>query len=854
MVKQSTIEKISRGLLASIKVGIFLTLFLPVFMHSNFFFPFIVPKNILFRISVEVILILYICLAYINPKYRPSFSSKILWAVSGFGLIALITSFTGIGVYRSFWGNYERMAGMFHLLHLIGYFFVLFNVLKQEKEWYPFFSFSIFVSMLMCMVGFSQWIGADLLLKSSGGSRITGTIGNAAFVAAYLIFSIFFLIYFLIHQKNFNIKTFGISILGINFFLIFSAILSKAFSESDWGMLNSLKMPLLLEATKIVEYTWQTTLVYWFYAPFMILGLFLWWLHYKNQAYRQLFSIITPARIYLALILALHLFILWHTQTRGALLALYLGSIVGAGLVIWRNQQQIYRLIASVVLAVLLISPVVLVLSKDSNFVNSNDTLRRLATISLTDTTTESRLTTWQASFGGWVKEPRLLFLGTGLENYYYVFNKNFPIEIYKDAGSQVWFDRAHNIILDVGVTTGIFGLLVYLSVLLLAGYRAVIHGLKSDNNQIIGWLLAILLGVYFIQNLFVFDTLNTEIPFYFVLAFIVFLSYQNQSSEEESKKTNDWFWGNIIYPTIAVLLLVITLIGVNIQTARANNFIFKAFKVQPSQSSPFVKEREEYFRRAIALANTGRFEARDQLSNYIFEVIQYPNFVTPAVIQSIDFTVDQLKNNVAEEPLNIRHHLVLANMFNGFSLYNKPELLNQAIKTLEDAIWLSPSRPQVYFELGRSYALKGEIEKATEVFLTGVNLSPKIIDARLNLMNFYISTGQLAEAEKEEDTVKQLGWKPTEAEYLRLINSHVRVKNYQKAIQMYQTILTTRGLAEYYAQMAMIYARMGEKELARQSVAEAVKRAPALEPEVKVFLERLEKGELVDQDFVNNK
>src|SRR5690606_8564060 len=103
---------------------------------------------------------------------------------------------------------------------------------------------------------------------------------------------------------------------------------------------------------------------------------------------------------------------------------------------------------------------------KDSTIVSNNDTLRRLATISLTDTTTESRLTTWQASLSGWIKEPKIFFLGTGLENYYYVFNKNFPIEIYKKAGSQIWFDRAHNIILDIGVTTGIFGLLTYLLIL----------------------------------------------------------------------------------------------------------------------------------------------------------------------------------------------------------------------------------------------------------------------------------------------------------------------------------------------------------------------------------------------------
>jgi hypothetical protein len=71
--------------------------------------------------------------------------------------------------------------------------------------------------------------------------------------------------------------------------------------------------------------------------------------------------------------------------------------------------------------------------------------LRKLAAISTNDITTQSRLLTWQASWQEFWSGD----LGLRPENYYYVFNKRFPTAIFRDAGSQIWFDRAHNIIFD---------------------------------------------------------------------------------------------------------------------------------------------------------------------------------------------------------------------------------------------------------------------------------------------------------------------------------------------------------------------------------------------------------------------
>ena len=69
-------ENIIKILLWTIKIGIFLTLFLPLVMHSHFFFPFIVVKNVLFRIVVEIIFVAYLLLAHLDPHYRPKFNNS----------------------------------------------------------------------------------------------------------------------------------------------------------------------------------------------------------------------------------------------------------------------------------------------------------------------------------------------------------------------------------------------------------------------------------------------------------------------------------------------------------------------------------------------------------------------------------------------------------------------------------------------------------------------------------------------------------------------------------------------------------------------------------------------------------
>src|SRR3989344_2632466 len=237
-------QRITRTLLNIIWLSMLLILFLQLIMHSRFFFPFIVPRNVAFRVIVEIAFAAYLVLAYLEPSYRPKMH-RLAWAVLAFLGVSFLAALVGLNFNRSFWGNYERMSGLFHQLHLVLYFFVLYNTFKRHEAWHSLLTFSIFTSSLMSLLGFAQWLQIPFLLASSGGERISGSIGNATFFATYLLFNLFFLLYCWAKEQRFDLKLFVRSYLIFDIYLIVSGLFNKLAPSADWGWLNWLRAPLL---------------------------------------------------------------------------------------------------------------------------------------------------------------------------------------------------------------------------------------------------------------------------------------------------------------------------------------------------------------------------------------------------------------------------------------------------------------------------------------------------------------------------------------------------------------------------------------------------------------------------------
>jgi O-antigen ligase len=182
-----------------IRWGTYLILFTPLIVSSRFFFPFISPKGLYFMALSEIIFVSWLVLILFFKKYRPKFNSIIL-SVSLFIFVLFLATVFSVDPSRSFFSNYERMAGFLMYFHLFFFFLVCASTFNK-RDWIKIFSVSLGVTTLVSILFFIGKIvekGRISFIIARNGS----TLGNSSFLASYLLFNLFFGIWLLFEVKN----------------------------------------------------------------------------------------------------------------------------------------------------------------------------------------------------------------------------------------------------------------------------------------------------------------------------------------------------------------------------------------------------------------------------------------------------------------------------------------------------------------------------------------------------------------------------------------------------------------------------------------------------------------------------
>lgn len=166
-------------------VPLFIIPFIPLYVADGMYFPFITGKAFAFRLLVEVALAGYVLLAVMDARYRPKFS----WTLVLYGALTVwigFADFFAVNVHKAFWSNFERMDGFVTLVHVFLFFLVLGSVLTADKLWRKWWLYFLSAAALVCAYGLFQLAGmADI---HQGGARVDATMGNAAYLAVYLLF------------------------------------------------------------------------------------------------------------------------------------------------------------------------------------------------------------------------------------------------------------------------------------------------------------------------------------------------------------------------------------------------------------------------------------------------------------------------------------------------------------------------------------------------------------------------------------------------------------------------------------------------------------------------------------------
>ncbi len=186
--------------------GLFALLFTPLIVAGSHFFPYITGKNFTFRIVMEIVFALWLMLTLVDKTARPKYS--LLWVCFAI-FIAVIGLADALGEfpYKSFWSNYERMEGFVSLVHLFAYFTVLGSMLTTKRMWSYFFHTSLIASIAVVFYSFGQ-LGGEFVINQ-GGVRLDATLGNATYLAIYMLFHMFIAGYMMYQNWNIFWARFG---------------------------------------------------------------------------------------------------------------------------------------------------------------------------------------------------------------------------------------------------------------------------------------------------------------------------------------------------------------------------------------------------------------------------------------------------------------------------------------------------------------------------------------------------------------------------------------------------------------------------------------------------------------------
>jgi hypothetical protein len=199
----------TKKLVNYLTIILFLIPFSLLIVDNNVLFPFITTKAIFFRILVTIGLVFALWLYLLNPNTFPK-KNYLFLAICFFFIANIIATIFSVNPFRSFWGNAERMEGVWSLFFYLSYFFLLFTLFQfnhQAKK-------TIFYSILIVttLISFIELQQAFIDKQE----RPSATLGNPTYIGFLNLLTIFLILYFYFEAKTFK-KYFYVPLIALNF-------------------------------------------------------------------------------------------------------------------------------------------------------------------------------------------------------------------------------------------------------------------------------------------------------------------------------------------------------------------------------------------------------------------------------------------------------------------------------------------------------------------------------------------------------------------------------------------------------------------------------------------------------------
>ena len=442
---------------------------------------------------------------------------------------------------------------------------------------------------------------------------------------------------------------------------------------------------------------------------------------------------------------------LFKSDISGSQAGLIAGIFASILILIIVSKNKKTKIISLAVLLSLITALTLLIIFRSHPVFNNTYLGKALRDFSTENATLNTRLISYRAAGKYLIDNPMVMIFGVGHGNYATIFDKYFDPKFYDYDRVSTYFDRAHCTIIDVITTTGIVGLLSYLSIFFFIFYNLIKsyiankkNGAGLNKNELA--ILSGLIVAYFVQNLAVFDSFATYLYFMMILGFIYFIGFNNNELEKEQIESKNI--SKLLIYIVIPISFIFSVVGIvnNINSAKMVKGVIDAYSFSYSQG--LIKGVEKY--RAI-FENYHTGLERDARESYINLVLESSNQMSQNSNKKEVEKILSLGVEVAEanEKYNPNDNLILirlAKMYNlsGSFYFNQKDAekgnyySNMAFNTLDRAIDVSPGRVPIYLTKAGLLMNFGNTEEAIKTIEYAKSLNSNIPESYCQLANVY--------------------------------------------------------------------------------------------------------------------
>ncbi|MBP6885669.1 MAG: O-antigen ligase family protein [Candidatus Pacebacteria bacterium] len=537
------------------------------------------------------------------------------------------------------------------------------------------------------------------------------------------------------------------------------------------------------------------------------------------------------------------------TAVRGSLIGIVAGGLTWALLWGSLNRSRLARNGLLAGLTAIVVFVFLAMMLRQTSFVQNSPYLKRVTDFSSSTFTVQTRFWAWTAGYEGWTENFKTIMLGWGPENFNVPFSKHFNPKFFTGPGAETFFDRAHNMFVEVTVTMGLLGLISYLSIFA-ASFRQFARFMKENSDaRVIGIGFASMSVAYIIHNCFIFDTSANFLSFFTLLAFVVHVAISGiDAAPIRGSSVRAWSGLQTLYIVVVPIIVFVSIYATNVRLSMANYASTRA--IVAGYRGDWVSAVNKY-REAIDIDAPGRYEYRHRYAQYLLElsgatdVSKVPNFkeVTLRAIEDV-------KQNTIENPDDYLPYLYLSRLYITLGKGDSKSPYNdEALRMSGKALEISPTFVRTYYEVAQAYLNKGLPESALEWFKKASVLNPDVA-----ITYWYIGTVQyqiaasrnsfegVKEALQSMNTGLAKGYTMTEQDGLRLIQIYSQLGDMKNVAAMSERLVVSfPKKADYWSLLINAYADLNEA----QKVIETIRRALAV-PEIAADKNFTEKADLV--------